>query len=231
MKKRRGSITVEATIILPIYILVLLFVLNFMNIFYTQLAVQEGLNSTASTVAQYCYVADLLVGVDRFSLSEETSSDVDNVVTGVKSVQNNLDGVISIFSEDFELSKIGDAIGKGEDLLKSVGDLGTAVKGIANKEDIVNLLLAGSVEAGGSAALSALMNSYLDKMKINRNLIDGPMVFTLAMDSSNSNDLVLSAYYHYKDPMLSNFVDTIDMKQSVVVHPWIGGVTEGLRQK
>ena len=48
VQRQRGSLTVEAVVILPIYILVLLFVLNFMNIFYTQLARQEGLNNTAA---------------------------------------------------------------------------------------------------------------------------------------------------------------------------------------
>ena len=39
MKKARGSMTVEATIVLPFYILLLLFLANFMNIYYLHQAV------------------------------------------------------------------------------------------------------------------------------------------------------------------------------------------------
>lgn len=229
-KHQKGSLTVEATVILPIYLLTLFFVLNFMNIFYMQLAIQEGLNNTASVLGKYCNVAAVTVGMDRFELSKGNSDRVTALQTDINSFGKDLNHVVDILQGDFSLERLSDLIDAGKGMYTSVSDIAHEVAGIGG-DDVTNLLLSGAVELAGSAGVTAIMNDYLREMHVNQNLLEGAdgekLKFFLALDREN-HDIVLTAQYRYKDPMFSIFFDSIDMKQSVVVHPWVGGSTPGL---
>ncbi len=247
-RQQRGSLTVEAVVILPIYILVLFFVLNFMNIFYMQLAIQEGLNNTAAVIGKYCNVAAVTVGMDAFNL-QETTSTVGAVVEPVTEIMNSAGGIVTVFTKEgfnagsFEtLKSHGESLKENFDKLHDeFPDMATA-KSKAKElgKQLPNLLISGGVELLGSLGVSASMERYLSEMKVNQNLLEGDpgqkIRFLLAIDDTNGPDgtprydLVLTAQYTYKDPMFSIFFDSIEMKQSVVVHPWIGGKTEGLRK-
>lgn len=230
-KKTRGSLTVEAAIILPVYLLVMFFVLNFMNIFYLQLAIQEGLNNTASILGKYCNVAAVTVGMDAFELSESNAENVTSLQSDITDLSNNLSIVIDILGSGFSLEKLDDLLAAGSPMADSVKRIANTAKTIGG-EGVTNLLLSGGVELAGSAGVTAIMNDYLKEMRVNQNLLDGAegqkIKFYLALDR-DSDDIVLTAKYSYKDPMFSLFFDAIPMKQSVVVHPWVGGSTEGLR--
>lgn len=226
---KRGALTVEAAVILPFYILTIVFILNFMNIFYTQLAVQMGMNNAANVVAQYSYLADLTVGVDNLTLSKDTDDKITKVTDGVNDVKNKLGSLSKFFSGGIKINELGTMVEEGKALSKSMKDLGSSVSTIDGK-NLVNALVATGVKAGGSAGLTYIVNDYLDEMKINRSLIAGDIVVVADLGEGPDYDLFLTAYYEYKDPMFSVFFDTIPMKQSVVVHPWIGGSTKGIRQ-
>lgn len=229
-KKQSGALTVEAAIVLPFYILVIVFVLNFMNIFYTQLAVQMGMNNAATVLAQYLYVADVTVGVkDTLTLNGETAQKATDVASALSDTTTNLKKVVNGFSGGIKLENLKTMVDDGENLSKSLKTLGEKASAIEG-EDIVNVLVATGVEVGASGGLTYIVNNYLDEMKINRSLIDGDITVRAAIDGKHDCDIVLTAAYQYKDPMFSVFFDTIPMVQSVVVHPWIGGETQGLRQ-
>ncbi len=248
VQRQRGSLTVEAVVILPIYILVLLFVLNFMNIFYTQLAIQEGLNNTAAVIGKYCNVAAVTVGMDVFDL-QETTSTVSAVVEPVKGIMDSAGGIVAVFTEDgFNAGSFEALKGHGQSLKDNFDKLHDQFPDVATAKNkakelgkqLPNLLISGGVELLGSLGVSASMESYLSEMKVNQNLLEGnpgqKIRFHLAIDDTNGPDgkprydLVLTAQYTYKAPVFSIFFDSIEMKQSVVVHPWIGGKTAGLRK-
>lgn len=226
---KRGALTVEAAVILPFYILTIVFILNFMNIFYTQLAVQMGMNNAARVVAQYSYLVDRTVGIEKLELKKETDAKAKEVANQVSDVKKKLNNLSGFFAGGIQLNELGDMIGQGKELGTSLKNLGTSLKGVKS-EELVNALIATGTETGGSVALTHLLNSYLDEMKINRSLIDGDIQVIASLDASHDHDLVLTARYQYKDPMFSVFFDTIPMKQSVVVRPWVGGPTEGLNK-
>ena len=69
-KRRKGAITVEAVIVLPLYILVILFIINFLNISFLQLAIQQGLNNAGRTLSQYGYALDVAVGIETINSNQ-----------------------------------------------------------------------------------------------------------------------------------------------------------------
>lgn len=248
-RQQKGSLTVEAVVILPIYILVLFFVLNFMNIFYMQLAIQEGLNNTAAVIGKYCNIAAVTVGMDVFDL-QKTTSTIDSVVTPVKGIIDSAGGIVTAFTENgFNAETFGDLQEKGRNLKDNFDKLHDEFPDVATAkskakelgEQLPNILITGGAEILGSAGISAVMDGYLTDMKVNQNLLEADahgnkIRFHLTIDDANGPDgkprydLVLTAQYTYKDPMFSIFFDSIEMKQSVVVHPWIGGQTKGQRK-
>ena len=202
----------------------------------------------SAVIGKYCNVAAVTVGMDAFNL-QETTSTVGAVVEPVTGIMNSAGGIVTVFTkEGFNADSFDTLKGHGKSLKENFDKLHdefpnmAAAKSKAKElgKQLPNLLISGGVELLGSMGVSASMEHYLSEMKVNQNLLEGDpgqkIRFHLAIDDTNGPDgkprydLVLTAQYTYKDPMFSIFFDSIEMKQSVVVHPWIGGKTEGLRK-
>lgn len=230
MKKSAGVLTVEAALILPVFILTLLFIINFLNIFYLRLAIQQGMNHAANTLGEYCYVVDLAVGMDNLTLDENTKAKEDTISDDINDMFEAAQGTLEIMNGSLSLETLPQLVDKAVAFAESVGSMCTTLSGVT-ADDLVNFALAAAVEEGGGTLVEYMVDDYLDEMKVNRNLIKGDIDFKLRIDKGNGNNLVLVATYQYSDPMFSLFVNEINMCQAVVVHPWIGGETPGIRQK
>ena len=219
MKKfrQKGSVTVEAVIILPLYLLTMVFLLNFLDVFYVRLAVQQGLNNASSTLSQYCYAVDKVVGIEKLTLDEGTSAKAQELAE-------------AIFNEPLSLDSVGKAIEKGKSFVGASSNLVGAIKQVKG-EDIVNYLMTSAVETGGGMLVEAMVDDYLDQLKINRNMLPDGIKYNLFVDGTDGRyDLVLQAEYVYDSPLFSVFIDGFRVRQQVVAHPWIGGSTPGLRK-
>ena len=123
-----------------------------------------------------------------------------------------------------------------EELISNGKNFASATTNLANKlkavkgDDLVSYLLTTAGETGGGMIVESMVEDYLDQMKVNRNLLSGDIQYALYIDNS-TNDLILKAAYCYNDPMFSIFTEGFAIEQQVVVHPWIGGKTPGLRGK
>lgn len=224
---RKGAITVEAVIILPIYILAILFIINFLNISYLQLTIQQGLNNAGRTFAQYCYAIDVVAGIETIN-----SNTVDTKVETVKPVIDNFNGMTKGIGElfnDFSLKKLGAMVDQGKEFVSSVNTMKSSLMSISG-QDITSYLLTTGAEGGSTLIVKSIVDEYLTEMKVNRNMLDGDIHYRVCMDDE-TNDIILIATYRYKSGMFSIFTDGIDMRQVVAVHPWIGGDTDGVRQK
>ena len=91
-------------------------------------------------------------------------------------------------------------------------------------------MLTTTAESGTSLIVESIVEEYLTEMKVNRKMLDGDISYRVCMDDK-TQDIVLIATYRYQSGMFSIFSDGIDMRQVVVVHPWVGGETKGIRQK
>ena len=71
--KKRGSLTVEASIVLPIVLITLLFFINFINVYLEHMCMQQALNNTAKKISQNAYL------VYRFSGEEQYTEYINNI--------------------------------------------------------------------------------------------------------------------------------------------------------
>lgn len=235
-KNKKGSITVEAILVLPIYILVILFIINFLNISYLQLTIQQGLNNAGRTLAQYCYAVDVTLGIERIN-DTKVDDGIEAVGTVVENFNTLTTSVGNIFS-NFSIDNISEIIKEAQVFLNSIKTMKDVI-GQIKGENVINYLLTTGTQMGVTTIVESVVDEYLTEMKVNRNLLkDGKInyrVFMCKKDNSENgeykNDIVLVAEYKYEHSMFSMFTDGINMRQVVAVHPWIGGKTEGVRQK
>ena len=118
---------------------------------------------------------------------------------------------------------------KGKQMGDQVKTMTSALGSISGK-DVVSYLLTSGAETGMSMLVEHTVDEYLTEMKVNRSMLDGGIRYRVCMDDE-TQDIVLIATYRYRSGMFSLFTDGIDMRQVVVIHPWIGGETQGIRQK
>lgn len=83
MKKNRGSLTVEAAIILPIVLISWLTIINFLNIYFIHICIQQALNNTAKRLAEYAYIMErtdvLPKVVSAYGLDKDTEEKAINI--------------------------------------------------------------------------------------------------------------------------------------------------------
>ncbi len=230
MKRKKGSITIETAIVLPFYILLLAFLINLLNIFYVKLAVQNGLNNAATTMAQYCYAIDLTLGMDKLALSDATSQKATQLAGDIDDFSSSAQAMAQVFEQKLSVAMLQEMIDKGGEFLDSTKQLKSTLSNIEG-EDVANYLLTGGAELGGGFLVKVMVENYLDDMKISRTAISGDIEYNFYVDASHNYDLVLTADYRYGDTFFAVFgADAFVIHQQVVVHPWIGGANDGLRK-
>lgn len=228
MGKKKGAMTVEAAIVLPLYILLLTFLANFLNVYYLHTVVQHGLNSAASTLAQYCYAVDLTLGIEKLSLQEETSAKAQELGEAINGFYDASTDALELFNSGLTLDNLPKLLSSGQTFISASSNLVSKVRGVTG-DDVANLVLTGMVETGGGMLVEAMVDDYLDQMKIDRGLLTGDIRYGLYLTSDDRHDLVLTAEYEYGDSLFALFTDGFSIRQQAVVHPWIGGSTPGLR--
>lgn len=229
MRQEKGSLTIEATIALPVFILVLLFIINFLNIFYLQLVIQQGLNNVGNTLSEYCYAIDLVEGIENFSLSEETKGKENDLKDAVEGMVSSGTTALSILNGNLNLDTLPTLVESGKKLYESVKKAESTVKSVG-VSDVKSYLFSTAVDVGGGSIVSVMMDDYMNQVKVNRNMIDGEIQYRVFIDAANQYDLVFVATYQYHDSLMDMFQKKVSLRQVVRVHPWVGGKTEGIRQ-
>lgn len=236
-KKRKGVLTVEAAIILPIFIMVMFFILSIMKLFYFHLVMQQALQNVGRTLAQYGYVIDDVIGLQKFTMSEETkevegklkqdaSAAIESSKKLIQEVQDSFSGKASGFGPD----KIGDFIDLGKDFGEKIGKLAKTLKSLkaVNGKIIVNYLFASAMNEVGGVFVEWMIGDYLDSMQASNGTITN-IKYSLYVDAragegdkvSGTKDIILVVDYDYSLDFF--FFDKVRIRQAVRVHPWTGG--------
>ena len=103
-----GVLTVEAAIIFPFYIVVILTIVSLINIFYTHAVMQQALNVTALRIAEYSYAlkaADEKL-LDSFNWGAEASSQMAALKQNVDKVSSSAEKTMGGFANGFTLESI-----------------------------------------------------------------------------------------------------------------------------
>lgn len=97
--KSRGSLTVEATLILPFVFISWLTIINFLNVYFVHTCVQQALNNTAKRLSEYAYIGERITMSDGssvashmselYSLDEDTEKKANQLVDDANQIVDN----------------------------------------------------------------------------------------------------------------------------------------------
>ena len=140
--RRKGVLTVEAAIILPVFMMVIFFVLSVMKLFYFHLVMQQALQNVGRTLSQYGYVVDELVGLESFTITKETQAAEEGLKQGVDTVIADSQELINYLGGKFTLDTLDAIIRKGGEFGNHLEELGDTIESVKNDPKIIiNYLL------------------------------------------------------------------------------------------
>ena len=223
-RRRKGVLTVEAAIILPIFIMVMVFILSILKLFYFHLVMQQALQNVGITLAQYGYVIDKVTDLETFSLKADTKKAEDGLANSVTNFLNTGSELAPMVTGKISLDNITEIIDKGKTLGTDAKEVVEAVKNVTDKEIIINYLLVSAMNDAGGRFVEWMTRDYLDAMEAkNETLQNFEYAFYV---EAGTKDFLLVAEYDYQLPFL--VTKPIRIQQAVRVHPWVGGETEGI---
>lgn len=219
---RNGVLTVEAAIILPLFITVMVFLLSVMKLFYFHLVMQQAVNNVGRTMAQFGYVIDRVVDINNFSIKPETQKKEDGVTSSVNQVIADGKLMAEAF-QDFGIDKLSTIIDTGKQFGTDVKAVGTALKEI-RAEDIINYLLVSAMNDVGGDFVKWMIGDYLNSMQSNTSAIQN-ITYNFYVENG-TKDFIFVVEYDYKFDLLIK--EPLHFQQIIRVHPWVGGDTEGI---
>ena len=125
-KKNKGSLTVEATLILPLVIISLLFIANILNICMVHLLMQQALNNTAKVISQDSYI------IYRFAKEDNYQSFINNI-SEINNEYERFDDEMKITKTSFDELQTSAATS-----VNSFFELGEPFKSKSDEENIFN---------------------------------------------------------------------------------------------
>ena len=222
-KRRKGILTVEAAIVLPIFIMVMVFVLSMLKMCYFHLVMQQALQNVGLTLAQYGYVIDEVVGLETFSLQKQTKEAETEIATGVQKTIDTGKELIHLVEGGIKLETIGEIIEKGKTFKTDAEGLVKAVKEV-DKEEVINYLFVSVMNGVAGDFVQWMIGDYLVAMEAKTETFED-LKYELYIETETKDILLLVEYDYVFDFF---FTKPMRFQQMVRVHPWVGGSTEGI---
>ncbi|MBD5101227.1 MAG: hypothetical protein HDT27_00745 [Subdoligranulum sp.] len=226
----RGSLTVEATLILPFVLISWLTIINLLNIYYMQSCIQQALNNTAQRLSEYCYLlerAGLLDDVENIMAMESSTAtassklktDLNDMGTHAQNIGSQL--------ENFSISNADAIVNEAKGFVSSAKDAYATLESIS-PENIKDFFLSELSNGGTGVVTGLFVNSYIQDLKVNTGNIS-------SLDYSKSKFLYGDQYftivvtYTYHNPLSIKFFSDVEMMQMVTMRPWVGADGTGLK--
>lgn len=118
-KKECGSVTVETALFMIIFLGFYLAILNYGRLAFTEIVMQQALDTTAMQISQYSYILTKIGAVEKIN---QTSADAESTKTDIQTVTEGVSGIYSAFADmsDGEVTVadmegLMDAVAEGQD--------------------------------------------------------------------------------------------------------------------
>lgn len=208
----KGALTVEASIVMPIFILAILSLAMFLRVLYAYEIVGQAVDNVANDMATLTYL------YDKSSLLT-IQKDIDsNLQTKAKNASESIDTITQEFNNLLN------------DGTFSAGDIFDSINYIINDKES---LLAYPIDQGyeilktkiGSLLAGALFNRYLSQDRLSSlyieqfNFDSSRFLYTTGI-YNNQIDLIASYKIAIPDPL--NILGDIDIRQGITVRAWTG---------
>lgn len=223
-KRQRGSLTVEAMLVLPLVFVSWLTIINLINIYYLQFSVQQALNSTAQRVAEYCYLIDRAGQLDKLgeiltmdSSTSEKSSQLKEGITGVTGYAQDLGNILTNFSLD-KIPQIKESVEGFTDSAKTAFD----ALGQMKPEDLKEYFLSELGGAGAGMMIGSMVNASIEDLNIELKDISEIDYTKSQFLYGSQQHFTIVASYTYHNPLAIRLFPDIKMAQMITMRPWIG---------
>lgn len=235
MKKRdkqKGSITLELCLIFPLYIVVIMFILNMMNVYYLHSVVQQGLNNAAKALAQYCYLVDKTGYLDTasgwFTMEADTSQRSIGLQSSIGEITDSAQSIMTVLNDGVTLNEL---LG----IKDEIGNFASALEAAANevsqiKMDNIKDFIISEAANGGTGLLAGVMvNAYINDMRLDLKGIEIDYTNSKFLYGANK-EITLVATYTYDRLFLLDFGidDSVEVVQMATARPWIGDQSGGV---
>lgn len=228
--KNRGSLTVEAMLVLPLVLISWLTIINLINIYYLQFGIQQALNSTAQRVSEYCYLMDRMGQLDKLSevlaMDSSTSGTSSQLKEGISGLTGYAKEIGSLLS-DFSLDKIGDIkdnvtgfTDSAQTAFEALGDM--------DLEDLKDYFLSELSSAGTGMLIGGMVNACIEDLDIDLKDVSKIDYSKSQFLYGDQQQITLVATYTYHNPLGFWFFSDVQMAQMITVRPWIGASGSGL---
>lgn len=229
MKKDKGSLTVEATLTLSIFLMVYITILFIMRIVFAYGVVQHALNQTAKEFSTYSYYY-AVSGLGEINETIQSST-----AEGISNFNQNVSNIVDVYDKFGEL---GNAVTETEaaaakDTVQAIAD-----DPVAAIKSVGSVFLNGGNEAAKSFTCGELSRSLMAKYisgagydAANTRLanlcveggLDGIDFSASSFWSPGSeNDIQLVACYTIKPILPIRVIDEINLVNKIKVRGWSG---------
>jgi len=247
MKNRKGALTVEACIALPVFLCFFLLLAFFIKVACINMVLDHAVNETAKQIATTCYPISFLNEMED-SLAEEGEA---ISMPSFKLEKANIDAYMSngISSQDI-FSKLFSGNAELSDVNSIISSIGSSIEGDSGdfiKAILINVCKGKYLEVKTRAkyiATKSLMDEFCDKSVVDKSrikfiLVEVPQAaweFSLRKNdddlkkiydemgySSNADDVVVYIEYKIKVPVPFFGSKEIVLRHTAVEKAWLSG--------
>lgn len=230
--KQSGVLAVEAALTYPLFLIVIVTIVNLLNIYYTQAVMQQAIQHTANRIAEYGYAVKAVNGLDAFTLEQETSAKTAMLQQAFAGMGQSAAAAVEPLSSGLRIDRL-------DEVIDSFGQFGqhadTLVQTLqtVDEDDIVDVFVAALADGVAEGIIRELTMQTLREMKVDMSRIpEEDMWFESSLfAAADSRNITITVTYAYKNPLMLKLFDKIWLRQTVTVRPWIGGKEDGLWKK
>lgn len=248
--REKGSLTVEAALVLPIFICAILTVGFMTKLVYVQETVQHAIDEAANEMAStsYIYYTSGIYDIDD-TLSnelndkkEKSEEHIEKIVECYKELSDSISKIqidSGNFYEDINGANLYDSakplkhiVSDGENIDDNIDELQSIIEEIASdpKGEIISLASLMAKEGYDNSKTiigNALIRHYMNKHGLSNNRLERLNIEKLDLSSStyfeDSEDIDVIVKYNFDMPLPIKFVNYFTIVQRAKVRAWMGG--------
>ena len=239
----RGSLTVEACIILPVVVITWLSLINLLNIYLIRSVFQQALSNTAARISEYYYMVERTFP-DRslesmkglFKEEKTTSGTADALSTGLNNCQESVKKIgkdydILMDNGTIDLATVKNMFEEGENFYKAAKDTANAIRSIS-AEGLKDYFLSQITNGVTGSVIGAFTDSYVKDLKVSEQNISNRTYANSEFFVGDDDEFVLVVDYIYTNPLSVKYAPyhEIHMRQMVFMRPWFGESGSGLKE-
>ncbi|WP_131821243.1 TadE family protein [Paramaledivibacter caminithermalis] len=218
MKKQKGSLTVEAAIVLPIFICAILTIGFLTRIVYTHEIIQHGITESANEMASLSYLY-YISGVH--DIDDTLNSELEEKK---KKTQEHINNIFDCYEE------LKNCVWQVKDITKDI--YGDVIKDVASdpKGEIISLLSLMAKEGldkGKTEIGNMMIRKYIKKYGLTdeklKSLHIEKLDFSQSSYFNNNQDIDVIVKYKVNIPLPIKLISYIPITQRATVRAWMAG--------